>query len=127
MSALDSSIWVGSLTDVGRVRARNEDSVYAEPLNSTEARTHGWVGIVADGVGGRQAGDVASRLAVETTRASFYAHHDGDPSERLRSAVVSANAAIFASAQQSASEASMASTITAAAIQGDRLFVAQVG
>src|SRR6266702_4127885 len=102
MPAPDLFIWVGSLTDTGRVRTRNEDHIYVEPTDSAEARAHGWVGIVADGVGGRQAGDVASLLAVDTTRASFYANSKDGLGERLRSAVVRANTAIFSSAQRSA-------------------------
>jgi serine/threonine protein phosphatase PrpC len=127
LSSPDGRIALGSLTDPGRVRARNEDNIYVEPEDSPDARARGWVGIVADGVGGRQAGDVASRLAVETTRATFYASNDTGLGERLRSAVISANAAIFQSVLQSPGEAGMASTITAAALSDGQLYVAQVG
>jgi len=119
---------VGSCTDVGAVRSRNEDSIHAEPLDSPEIEAHGWLGIVADGLGGHLRGDLASRLAVETTREYFYQRsRDPDTGDRLRNAVERANEVIRRKGDESPSTAEMASTITAAVIEGTKLTVAQVG
>ena len=119
---------VGSCTDVGAVRDRNEDSIHVEPLDSSEARSRGWLGIVADGLGGHRRGDLASQLAVQTTREVFYQRSPGrSPGDRLRSAVERANEVIRRTGEESATTAEMASTITAAVIEGAHLTVAQVG
>src|SRR5581483_2813168 len=118
---------VGTRTDPGRARSRNEDSVYAEPSTSTVAQAHGWVAIVADGVGGRQAGDIASRIAVRVVREAFYSDIAADPRERLRSAITRANDEIRRAAQASSDRTGMASTITAAIIRNRDLLIAQVG
>ena len=118
---------VGSSTDVGRVRKRNEDSLYTEPEGSREVRAAGWFGAVADGLGGRPNGHVASRLAVETTRQAFYEQRTGDTAGRLRAAVERANATIYDEAQRVVEYTGMATTITAAVIRDRHLFLAQVG
>jgi protein phosphatase len=113
---------------VGAVRTRNEDSILVEPLDSAEVTAHGWLGIVADGLGGHQRGDLASQLAVQTTREDFYQRSRvRDTGDRLRSAVERANDVIRRTGDESPATAEMASTITAAAIAGTRLTVAQVG
>jgi PPM family protein phosphatase len=143
---------IGSCTDVGAVRSRNEDSIFVEPLDSAEAAAYGWLGIVADGLGGHRRGDLASQLAVQTTREVFYGEQrssSGDTAraspadsadrlrlaveranataDRLRAAVERANDVIRRTGEASASSAEMASTITAAVIDGTHLTVAQVG
>jgi PPM family protein phosphatase len=129
-TSTETRLSVGSCTDVGAVRTRNEDSIFLEPLDSPEAATHGWLGIVADGLGGHRRGDLASQLAVQTTRDVFYGKQPasaGDTADRLRLAVERANELIRHTGEESASTAEMASTITAAVIQGAQLTVAQVG
>src|SRR2546427_2840808 len=62
------------LSDRGRTRDRNEDYLgYALPATPAEARTHGWLFALADGVGGQQLGEVAARAAVESLLASLRA------------------------------------------------------
>src|SRR6185312_2694636 len=83
---------VGFCTHPGRVRSRNEDSVLVEPADSVDLQSHGWLGIVADGLGGHRRGDVASHLAVQTTRDAFYlAARKMTAADRLRRAVENAN------------------------------------
>src|SRR5512147_3009872 len=60
------------LTDVGKVREHNEDSMgHAAPATGDRARSQGWLFAVADGVGGQDRGEVASRLAIETLQSGF--------------------------------------------------------
>src|SRR5579863_9446226 len=60
------------LSDCGRVRDQNEDYLgHVLPATPAEARTHGWLFALADGVGGQQEGEVASRVAVESLLAGF--------------------------------------------------------
>ncbi len=110
------------------MRTRNEDSVLTEPVNSAEATAHGWLGIVADGLGGHRRGDLASQLTVQTTRDTFYARsHARYTPERLRAAVERANEVVLHTGEKSEATTDMASTITAAVIQGPKLTIAQVG
>src|ERR1043166_2492190 len=110
------SLSIGARTDVGAVRERNEDSVLVEPLESPEAQSFGWLGIVADGLGGHRRGDVASALAVQITRDLFYLRRSSAPKtpQALRLAVEHANEAIRRKGEEAEEFADTASTITAA-------------
>jgi protein phosphatase len=93
----------GGATHAGQVRTENEDAFVAG----------GWLFAVADGMGGHQAGEVASALAADTLRARL---HDGAPSlDVVVAAVVEANAAIFQSAHTHADQRGMGTTLTALA------------
>jgi len=103
-------------THTGRQRRANEDSVYARaPLF-----------VVADGMGGAQAGEVASRMAVETM-AQGLPDGDGPIEERLASRVEEANRSIHEVSQSSAERAGMGTTLTAAYIDADEAAIAHVG
>ena len=120
---------VGAHTDVGSVRTRNEDSILTEPTDSTDAKTRGWLGIVADGLGGHRSGDVASQLTIKTTRDNFYNRARGGSTigERLRAAIEKSNEVIVVAGGGAEEQAQMASTITAAVIEGTKLVLGQVG
>jgi protein phosphatase len=103
-------------TDTGRQRRGNEDAFYARaPLFA-----------VADGMGGAQAGEVASHLAVEVLEQGLPAG-DGSVEERLRARVREANARIMESAQADDARAGMGTTLTVAYVGEDDLTVAHVG
>ena len=103
-------------TDTGRQRRGNEDAFYARaPLFA-----------VADGMGGAQAGEVASHLAVEVLEQGL-PHGDGSVEERLRARVREANARIMESAQADDARAGMGTTLTVAYVGEDDLTVAHVG
>ena len=99
---------VGAQTDVGRVRKGNEDSYMArDPLYA-----------VADGMGGHQGGEVASKLALETIG-------EGDgPVEQL---VQDANAAVFKKASQDPGLSGMGTTLTLLRVDGDVIRIGHVG
>jgi serine/threonine protein phosphatase PrpC len=108
----------GSASDVGRVRAVNEDraletlSLYA----------------VADGMGGHAGGEVAARTAIDALQAAFSANPTG---EGLVNAVRLANAAVWRRSLADPDLRGMGTTLTAAALvagqAGDRLVLANVG
>src|ERR1700720_2026852 len=117
-------------TDVGRVRDHNEDYLgYASPATPAQVRTHGWMFVLADGVGGQEKGEVASKTAVESMVAGFHAAKDGEAhSTLLQRLVQQPNAAIWEAAVTGGrSSAGMATTIVACALRFDRASVAHVG
>jgi protein phosphatase len=102
-------------TDTGRQRHANEDSYFARAP----------VFAVADGMGGAQAGEVASQIAA---RAFEPALDDEEAAEsQLRSVVQDANSKIHQLAQQDSSRAGMGTTLTAALVRGDEVSLAHVG
>ena len=115
------------LSDKGAVRESNEDAVYLEPTSSRVAKSLGALCIVADGMGGHAAGEVASRLAVESVRNLYYSTPEARRSDALRMAIEQANFVVWERAQTDRGAAGMGCTLTAAAIRGDRLVVGHVG
>jgi protein phosphatase len=138
-------------TNVGRVRAGNEDNFLVldlsgqdawtgsdgeaipEGLGSFEVGPKGVVLVVSDGMGGALAGDVASRMAVETVREMLLGDEDadGDPDaplvECLKNATDYANFAIHRRSQEDPHCSGMGATLTAAAVTPDGVGLLQVG
>ena len=102
-------------TDVGRQRRSNEDSSYASAP----------VFVVADGMGGAQAGEGASQMVVEAF--SEGVPQNGTPEERLSVVVQKANREIHARSQSDAASAGMGTTVTAAYLDEDSVALAHVG
>jgi serine/threonine protein phosphatase PrpC len=116
------------LTDVGRKRRHNEDSVgHFEPVDPEELASSGRLYIVADGVGGGAAGEVASEYAVKKVLHEYYRSSQPDLGERLKSAARAANADLFEHVEQHPELGRMGTTIVAAAIHGDQLVICNVG
>lgn len=103
-------------TDTGRQRPANEDSLLARsPLFA-----------VADGMGGAQAGEVASRMAVDVLQEGI-GEGTGTVAERLTDRVATANTRIFERARTDQGSAGMGTTLTAAYVDTDELVVVHVG
>ena len=119
---------VAKLTDVGRVRSHNEDYVdYYIPSDPHQQALKGSIYLVADGMGGHQAGEVASREAVEWTMGQYYADTTHDVPTSLVRAMRMANARLLEQAQSDPDKGGMGSTLVAAVIVGQKVFVANVG
>jgi PPM family protein phosphatase len=112
-------------SDVGRVRLGNEDYVgHVAPDTAEQARNHGWLFVVADGVGGQEKGEVASRTAVETVLEGFRGATRGSPlNSLLQSLVRKANTRVLDAGMSSG----MATTLVACALRYDRAVIAHVG
>lgn len=111
-------------TDVGRERDRNEDSVLERPLEGTD----GHLLVVADGMGGHQAGDVASQTAVETLEAELADAFPADRDRRavLADAIATANERIHERAAEEGTEG-MGTTVVAAVVRDGAALLANVG
>lgn len=103
-----------SRTEVGYVREHNEDSMLVAPP----------LFVVCDGMGGHEAGEVASEIAINTISRLAPENLDADA---LGHAVEEANLAIIDAADKGIGREGMGTTCTAAILEGNRLAIAQVG
>lgn len=112
-------------TDVGCVRENNEDCY---GMNARPDTSRGALLVLADGMGGEAAGEIASSLAVETVREVYYEGMEGvEAPEALRRAMEMANQAILSRAGTDASLAGMGTTCTAAVFLGRDLWIGHIG
>ena len=118
-------------SDRGNVRENNEDRIcYPRPntTSPTPPIAAGQLLLVADGVGGVQGGEHASRLTAETVkRAYYYGDHAQDPRWLLRRAIETANQEVLTYTSAMVGVRGAASTVTAAVVKGNQLVVANVG
>jgi len=116
------------LTDVGRKRPHNEDFVGDfEPTDPNDLAASGRVYIVADGVGGGEAGEVASEYAVKKVLHEYYHSTGPDLGERLLSAIRSAHADLYQHVEEHPDMRRMGTTLVAAIVHGERLIIGNVG
>ena len=114
-------------TDVGCVREINEDSGrFDRPSDPATLGTKGVLLIVADGMGGHSAGEVASGMAAELVPRLYYGSASAAP-DALREAVEEANRQIHAASLADESKHGMGTTCTALAVAGGEAFAAHVG
>ena len=113
------------LSDPGRVREGNEDYLgHVAPETPDQARSHGWLFAVADGVGGHEKGEIASRTAIEALLEGFRGAAKAEPlSGLLQSLVQRANSRVLDAGMNSG----MATTLVVCALRHDRAVVAHVG
>src|SRR5690606_29439693 len=132
MATLSAALEFASATDPGRVRSHNEDSIGVEPEIG--------LAVLADGMGGYNAGEVASGIAVavvsaETKRAlAGRVLHAVDPqtgeteAEQLaRGHIAKANTSIFEAARSQPQYSGMGTTLVVALFFDNRVCVAHVG
>jgi protein phosphatase len=118
------------LSDPGLVRTHNEDYIgHVAPQSPAQARSHGWVFALADGVGGQRQGEVASRAAVQEVLGGFRrAKENVLPKDLVNQLVQAANARVCESeALSGRSGTGMASTLVVCALRFDRATIGHVG
>lgn len=121
-------IELGSLSDVGCQRENNEDYFsYWEPENDEQFRQKGRLLVVADGMGGYEGGQEASRLAVEVVLEVYRQPAASDPQGALLAGLEAAHERIRSYAATYPAMSGMGTTCTAAAISGAHLYFAHVG
>jgi PPM family protein phosphatase len=115
-------IRMAGATDIGRKRKGNQDSLFYD-------ESHG-LGVVADGIGGRKGGEIASSIAVNSMKRAFQAAdaiRHGEVNSFLISAVDQLNEDIIARGQLEPEIAGMGTTMNCLAFVGERLHVAHIG
>lgn len=113
---------VSMLSDIGNYRKTNQDSI-----GSYEEGDFG-IYVIADGMGGHNAGEIASKLAVETTLNYIKNHiNENDIAKILNEAIQLANKKIYEISQNDSHLSGMGTTITACIKKGNYMAVANVG
>ncbi len=113
----------------GPVRPKNEDYVdFWKPEDAKEAQTRGAIVALADGVGGQGKGDVASRLAVETSLTTFQEAKPGStPQQILTQIFNAANLAVYDKGMENRGSSRMATTLAVVLLRGNHICVGNVG
>ncbi len=113
---------ISSATSVGKIRAVNEDSFLVSQISSGDAT----LAVVADGMGGHNAGEVASAETVNTLK-DFIVETDIPIKELLLSAIECANNSVYKMSKNTPTLHGMGTTVTACVIKDDKVTAAQVG
>jgi protein phosphatase len=115
---------VAARTDVGRVRRGNEDSLHAD------ANPYRGIFIVADGMGGHAAGEVASEMAVQIVSKDLATVNDiesSDSRERVSDALRDANRAVYERTRKEVEKAGMGTTVSALLLSDTHYLIGHVG
>jgi serine/threonine protein phosphatase PrpC len=116
------------MSDIGCQRENNEDQyAYWEPAADAEFAHKGRLAIVADGMGGHEGGQEASRIAVETIQEVFAETPDGDAQSLLLTGFQVAHERILEYAAGHPQLHGMGTTATAIVLLGNQLYYAHVG
>ena len=119
---------VAQLTDVGRKREHNEDNMaHVIPKDPQVMARKGALFIVADGMGGHAAGEVASEIAVDAVTNVYYQDDSDDVAISLLHAIKRANAMIHQRAAENMLRSGMGTTCVAAVLCGSMAYIANVG
>lgn len=114
-------------TDVGCRREINEDHArYIKPADPDQVARKGTLLLVADGMGGHAAGEVASRLAVDIISRRYYQSRH-EPRRALKEAFEEANRVIHKQAREQATQNGMGTTATVLVLQHGEVLFAHVG
>ena len=116
------------LSDVGCLRPNNEDSYcYWEPRSTEQFQQYGRLAVVADGMGGHEGGQEASRIAVETVSQDYAADTSPSPRDRLLAGLRAAHQQILLYGEQHPLLQGLGTTCTAVAVVEKALYFAHIG
>lgn len=110
---------IKGITDIGQIRSSNQDSFYID--------TNGKWCVVADGMGGHNGGETASKIAVETVKENMIGFDKDDFSEKFRELCQKANTAIYNAASEDESLYGMGTTIVLCGFSKNKATVAHIG
>lgn len=118
----------GAKTDIGRLRENNEDKhEFFVPEDERRLASRGAAFIVCDGMGGAEAGQIASELATKTFLDVYYNHRSADPEQAALDAAKGANRLVSDVGNNIPGRSGMGCTLTALAFVQSRLVLAHVG
>ncbi|MBN1232883.1 MAG: serine/threonine-protein phosphatase [Candidatus Coatesbacteria bacterium] len=125
----DFQLETAVLTSVGRVRDHNEDFVHIEVPEDLKIRKEmGILAIVADGMGGHAAGEVASQVTIETIVDIYYSYSPSIPTlKALSIAAQKANTKVLEIAENDQSKRGMGTTISLALFKENKVYILNVG
>lgn len=118
---------IGVKTDVGIVRDNNQDAYYVSSNKDYP------LFIIADGMGGHKAGEIASEMAIEIISKNLSNHlisssvADEDIKDRIQDSISEANNKIYKKSMEDEKYSGMGTTVTLAFIADDKIFIGHVG
>lgn len=119
---------IGCKTDIGRIRENNEDKYeFFIPELESELATKGLVFVVCDGMGGHEAGQIASELATKTFLDVYRSHPSDDPGVAIRAAIGAANRYVLDVGTAIPSRRGMGTTLSALVMIQDKAYIGHVG
>ncbi|MBL8150713.1 MAG: serine/threonine-protein phosphatase [Blastocatellia bacterium] len=133
------AVEIAACSDAGLVRPSNEDAVLITDLNTGQDLSFSHIAeysiagisvllVVSDGMGGQVAGEIASSLATTTLRDSLIRlSRRLKPYDRLVQAVEEVNYRVYKESQRHPEYKGMGATLTAALLEGERVYIAEVG
>lgn len=110
----------------GLRRTQNEDRFSIKPYRLDDGRNV-LLAIVADGIGGHQAGEIAAQYTVGTIQDTLAAFNGSDPLHVLEEAIIAAGRDVSQAAQEQSGQEGMGSTVALALVIEDKLYIATVG
>ena len=128
ISSDQQHLHTAAITDPGKKGRLNEDSFEITSYTiSEDDETPVMLAVVADGIGGHKAGEVASEIAVSTIKSAIAESDGSDPIWILKSALLEANHSITSEAEGDDSRIGMGSTVATALVIDSALYIATLG
>lgn len=116
------------VSDLGNIRTNNEDmGLFFKIADENILREKGYMMIVADGMGGHQAGEVASRMATDIICREYFSQKSNSVEKNLEKALTVANKTIFEKASSQAAFQGMGTTCTVLVVIDQDVYYAHVG
>ena len=128
LDKLTLQLEVGQFSHPGRKRQNNEDWLGTfQPEDPDRLAQKGRLYLVADGMGGHQSGEMASRCAADQVIRNYLDDSERDIARALRRAVEKANATLYARSAETETSRRWGTTLVAAVVRRDELWIANVG